>query len=225
MMAACRVLLCAAALVARGAVADSVTPERLAAKPGIEQTPQRPSKEDCLRRIPPPDEQRASNLRRDRRDQPETIIEMMGVKPAMRIGEAGAGGGYFTFVLSSAVGRDGTMYANDNDEYMLFALEHYARAFFGGLGNIVPVVGTDDDPRFPRRDLDLIVIYGSFHDFTRREEWLRNARAYLKPVGRLAIVDGYWPNHGALTKDVIVETASRAGLRLVYYKDCSRQYT
>ena len=73
--------------------------------------------------------------------------------------------------------------------------------------------------------MDLTVIYGSFHDFARREEWLRNARAYLKPVGRLAIVDGYWPTHGALAKDVIVETTSRAGLRLVYFMDCSRQYT
>ncbi len=29
----------------------------------------------------------------------------------------------------------------------------------------LPVLGTDDDPLFPTRELDMIVIYGSFHVF------------------------------------------------------------
>lgn len=44
----------------------------------------------------------------------------------MRVGEAGAGAGYFTFFLSALVGERGVVYANDNDAYMLAALEHYA---------------------------------------------------------------------------------------------------
>jgi DNA modification methylase len=70
----------------------------------------------------------------------------------------------------------------------------------------------------------MIVIYGSFHDFTRRAEWLSNAKRYLKPGGTLAIIDGYHPGHGALTKDVVVELGVGAGYRLVFYKDCSREY-
>jgi hypothetical protein len=77
--------------------------------------------EDFLKRIPGKDAQWALNKQRDRRDRPEYILELIGVKPGMRVGEAGAGAGYFTFFLSAQVGESGVVYANDNDKYMLGA--------------------------------------------------------------------------------------------------------
>jgi len=44
---------------------------------------------------------------------PEQIMDSIGVKPGMRIGEAGAGQGYFTFPLARRVGPKGIVFAND----------------------------------------------------------------------------------------------------------------
>jgi len=51
---------------------------------------------------------------RDAQVQPEKVMEAIGVKPGMVIGEAGAGEGYFTFKLSRRVGETGKVYANLN---------------------------------------------------------------------------------------------------------------
>jgi predicted methyltransferase len=44
---------------------------------------------------------------------PGQIMDAVGVKPGMRIGEAGAGRGYFTFPLARRVGPGGVVFAND----------------------------------------------------------------------------------------------------------------
>ena len=44
---------------------------------------------------------------------PEKIMDAIGVEAKMRIGEAGAGTGYFTFPLAGRVGPEGIVYAND----------------------------------------------------------------------------------------------------------------
>jgi SAM-dependent methyltransferase len=176
---------------------------------------------DFLAKIPDKDSAWALNRSRDALDRPAEIIRMLEVEPGMTIGEAGAGAGYFTFFLSEAVGEEGTVYANDNDEYMLAALEFYAKEF-GALKNIIPILGLDDDPCFPSRHLDMIVIYGSFHDFTQRDAWLRNANAYLRPMGKLVIVDGYYPHHGGLTFEYVRDYGVRAGFKLLLHEDLSR---
>ena len=49
--------------------------------------------------------------RRDALVQPEKVMDVIGVKPGMVIGEAGAGRGYLTFKLSRRVGETGMIYA------------------------------------------------------------------------------------------------------------------
>jgi ubiquinone/menaquinone biosynthesis C-methylase UbiE len=51
------------------------------------------------------------------------------------------------------------------------------------------VLGEVDDPRFLRKDLDAICLCFTLHDFTRPVEWLKNAKQYLEPDGKLAIID------------------------------------
>lgn len=154
---------------------------------------------------------------RDSIEKPEEIIELIGIKPGMRIGEAGAGEGYFTFHLSDKVGEKGVIYANEISDQEISILEHFAKEF-GVLKNIVSVIGKVDDPVFPVNDLDMVVIYHSFHDFEKRAEWLANTRQYLKPGGILAIIDGYNPVHTDLTKDKVTELGVKAGFRFLLYK-------
>jgi len=166
------------------------------------------------------DTQRAAERNRRENERPIDIVQLIGVLPGMKIGEVGAGAGYFTFFLSERVGESGIVYANDIDKKALVELESDANES-GVLKNIVTVLATDDDPCFPSRDLDMIVAYNSFHDIKNKDVWLRNAVKYLKPKGTLAIIDGYWPEHGGLTLDKIRDSGAQVGFRLLLHKDFS----
>jgi hypothetical protein len=83
----------------------------------------------------------------------------------MKIGEAGAGAGYFTFFLSKKVGKSGVIYANDNDKFVLAALDHYAEES-RQLKNIVTVLGndTDLDHAFIGEDSDFWLSFGGINE-------------------------------------------------------------
>jgi len=146
----------------------------------------------------------------------ERAMDVAGVTPGMVVGEAGAGDGYFTLPMARRVGPAGAVYANDISRRALDRLA--SNATREGLANIQVVVGDVDDPRFPRRDLELVVIVHAFHDFTQPVEWLRNVRKYLKPGAAVAIIDRdpaqggghhFWP------RDRILGYAEKAGFEPV----------
>ena len=121
-------------------------------------------------------------------------MDVIGVAPGMVVGEAGAGDGYFTLPMARRVGAAGAVYANDISRRALDQLASSARR--ERIENIHIVEGDVADPRFPRRDLELVVIVHAFHDFNQPVEWLRNARQYLRPGAVLAIIDRD-PSQGA----------------------------
>jgi ubiquinone/menaquinone biosynthesis C-methylase UbiE len=114
-------------------------------------------------------------------------MDVAGVGQGMVVGEAGAGDGYFTLPMARRVGPSGAVYANDISRRALSRLQAAAKR--GQLDNIHIVEGDVDDARFPRRDLELIVIVHAFHDFTQPVEWLANAKKYLGPGAAIAIID------------------------------------
>jgi ubiquinone/menaquinone biosynthesis C-methylase UbiE len=142
----------------------------------------------------------------------DRAMDAVGVVPGMVVGEAGAGDGYFTLPMARRVGASGVVYANDISRRALDRLESNARR--ERLDNIHAVEGDVDDPRFPRRDLDLVVIVHAFHDFSQPVEWLRNVKKYLRPGAAVAIIDRdpaqgaeshFWP------RERIVGYAEEAG--------------
>jgi ubiquinone/menaquinone biosynthesis C-methylase UbiE len=145
----------------------------------------------------------------------DRAMDVAGVAPGMVIGEAGAGDGYFTLPMARRVGPTGLVYANDISTRELHSLEDRARR--EGLTNVRTVVGDVDDPRFPRKDLQLVVVVHAFHDFSRPVEWLVNLKGYLRPGGSVAIIDRD-PEQGAeshfWTRARIVDSASEAGYEL-----------
>ena len=165
-------------------------------------------------------DQLAAERNRRENERPSDIVQLIGVLPGMKVGEVGAGSGYFTFFLSERVGEDGIVYANDIKKEALVELISRAKES-GALKNIITVLAPEDDPTFPRRDLDMIVAYNSFHDIKNRDVWMRNAVKYLKPKGTLAIIDGYWTEHGGLTLDKLCDYGAQVGFRLLFHKDLS----
>ena len=164
--------------------------------------------------------QRSAERSRRESEKPSDIVRLIGVLPGMRVGEVGAGTGFFTFFLSGQVGESGVVYANDIKADSLQALEAGAR-ISAAYKNIITVLALEDDPVFPRTDLDMIIAYNSFHDVKDKQAWLKNAVKYLKPIGTLAIIDGYWPEHGGLTLEKLRDFGAQVGFRLLLHKDLS----
>ena len=139
-------------------------------------------------------------------------MDVIGVAPGMVVGEAGAGDGYFTLPMARRVGAAGAVYANDISRRALDQLASSARR--ERIENIHIVEGDVADPRFPRRDLELVVVVHAFHDFSQPVEWLRNVKQYLRPGATVAIIDRdpgqgaeahFWP------RERIVRYAGEAG--------------
>ncbi len=139
----------------------------------------------CLSMTPLSAQYRAPN--RDSSDEPEKVMEVTGVKPGMVIGEIGAGRGYFTFWLSRGVGEKGKVYANDIDRSALASIERTCAE--EKVTNVETILGTVDDPRFPRGSLDRVFMVNAFHDLERPLDLLANLIPALKPDATVIIMD------------------------------------
>lgn len=124
---------------------------------------------------------------RDRDLQPEKIMDAIKLAPGMTAGEAGASYGYFTFRMSKRIGNSGILYANDIDTAALRLIAERCKS--EKIINIKIVSGVEDDPHFPVKNLDMVVVFDCLFEFSQPQRWMLNTRKYLKPGGRLVIVD------------------------------------
>jgi len=118
---------------------------------------------------------------------PEQIMDAVGVRAGMRIGEAGAGEGYLTFHLARRVGDRGVIYANEISEGDIETIRDRARR--DGVDNIVTVLGEIEDPLFPEKDLDMVIMVYVLHHLDRPIEFLQNLEDYLKPDAPVVIIE------------------------------------
>ena len=148
---------------------------------------------------------------------PEQIMDAVGVRAGMRIGEAGAGEGYLTFHLARRVGDRGVVYANEISEGDLEIIRN--RAQREGVDNIVTVLGEIEDPLFPEKDLDMVIMVYVLHHLDRPIEFLQNLEGYLKPDAPVVIIE---KNHDTershppqfMTGRQILETIEESGYEL-----------
>lgn len=117
----------------------------------------------------------------------ERVIGALGLKPGDHVADLGAGSGYFTFRLADAVGVSGRVYAVDIDSAMLDYLT--GQATKRGYRNVEALLAAPGDPRLPEAGIDLIFTSDTYHHLDGRIAYFRNAARYLRPGGRVAIVD------------------------------------
>ncbi len=154
--------------------------------------------------------------RRDRRLQPDLVMDSVGIKPGLVIGDAGAGSGYFTVRLARRVGPDGFVYANDISEEALGNLDK--RCEEEGLANIATILGEVDDPLFPERALDMVFMVYALHDFESPVAFLENLKSSLKPKATVVILDQDPEASGDdhfLTRAEVLRLFTAAGYELV----------
>ncbi len=115
------------------------------------------------------------------------IIEKLALKPGDIVVDIGAGAGVFTLPLARAVGPKGTVYAVEIDQGFLDHIEQRARE--QQVMNVRTVLGKFADPNLPTRDIDLALFHDVLHHIEDRAGYLTALARYMKPTGRVAIIE------------------------------------
>lgn len=114
------------------------------------------------------------------------VVESLKVRPDDRVCDLGAGSGLFTRPLARKAGGKGVVYAVDIDSEMLKHVERTAQE--QKLANIKPILASETDPKLPE-PVDLITIFDTLHHIGNRGEYLKGLKKYLRPGGRVAVID------------------------------------
>lgn len=118
---------------------------------------------------------------------PEQVMDAIGIKPGMVIGELGAGRGRYTVHLANRVGKQGKIIANDINEKALAYLRERCQRH--NIQNIETLLGKIDDPLFPENSLDMVVMVWVFHMLEKPLPIMNNLRSSLKPGATVVILD------------------------------------
>lgn len=107
--------------------------------------------------------------------------------------DLGSGAGAFTLALADLIGPAGTIYSVDKDRGALKEQERVINARFPDIA--VQYINADFTQKLELPPLDGIVMANSLHFLRKKDAMLQIVRSYLKPGGRLLIVE-YTSDHG-----------------------------
>jgi len=157
--------------------------------------------------------------RLNRQQPPVKIMDTIGMKPGMVIGEVGAGRGRMTMWIADRVGDSGKVYANDIDKG---ALEHLMeRCKRDGFENVEIIVSEVEDPKLPASALDIAFMINVYHHLDNPVPLIRNILPSLKPDGILAIVEcdpdkvDWGKDEGCTRKKDMIRELKEAGFEVV----------
>jgi len=124
---------------------------------------------------------------REREEEPDLALRLLKIPKGAMVGDVGAGSGYMSLRLARIVGAEGRVYGVDVQPGMLQLLQQNATK--AKLTNVVPVLGTLDDPKLPAGMLDVIIMVDVYHEFSEPQKMLQRMREALKPGGRLVLFE------------------------------------
>ena len=117
----------------------------------------------------------------------DEVVKLLELEPGQIVADIGAGTGVFARPLANAVGPTGTVYAVEIEQPLLDAINDRAKE--ANITNIKTVLGEFDDPKLPVKDVDVAFFNRVLHEIERRAAYLDTLARYLKPSGRIVIID------------------------------------
>ncbi len=163
----------------------------------------------------------------NKRQPPEIVMDAIGFKPGMIVGEVGAGTGRMTLWIAERIGPEGKVYANDIDIGGLDQIRK--RAKMADIRNIETIIGDITDPKLPENKLDIVFMINVFHHLDDPLTILKNIRPSLKQDGYLAIVDcdpdkvSWGKSHGCTGKQEMTEILLSAGYTIIKIPDVLKE--
>ena len=175
------------------------------------------------RLFPPEDLGLLEGPDRDAWQEPELIMDALGIADGAVVADIGAGGGWFTVRLAQRVGPNGLVYAEDIQPQMIESITRRVRR--AGLTNVQTIIGTPVNPLLPG-PIDALLMVEVHSQVEDPVTLLRNVMPRLKPGGRVGIVeyklDGGGPGpplDERVEPDAVIRDAQAAGFRLLARED------
>lgn len=186
------------------------------------------SADDIRASLDDPD-RKAEDKQRDAGRKPAEVLAFLGLEPGMTVMDVMASGGWYTEVLSFAVGEDGKVYAQNTPGFLQYRDGMYEKAISSRLaGNRLENVtrlNKDFNDLGLENEIDLAVTALNFHDIYNRSPeaavaMLKDIKRALKPGGVLGLID-HDGNPDAdnaalhrMTKKQALEAARQAGFEV-----------
>lgn len=122
---------------------------------------------------------------RDAWQMPSRVIDVLALKPGMKVADIGAGTGYFSMRLAK-VPAGIAVFAVDVEPAMIDHLKKRAAA--EKAANVTTVLAGATTPNLPE-PVDLVLVVDTYHHLPNRPTYFNALRKSLKPGGRVAIID------------------------------------
>jgi ubiquinone/menaquinone biosynthesis C-methylase UbiE len=121
---------------------------------------------------------------RETEERPALALDEIGIVKGSVVADIGAGAGFYTKLLVERVGAQGKVYAEDIQPGMIELLRKRINE-----PNVIPVLGTETDPKLPASALDLALLVDVYHEFSHPQTMIRKLREALTPDGRLVLLE------------------------------------
>jgi 2-polyprenyl-3-methyl-5-hydroxy-6-metoxy-1,4-benzoquinol methylase len=115
------------------------------------------------------------------------IISKLELKPGQVVADVGAGPGVLSLPMAKAVSPGGKVYAIEIDQAFLTHIEKKTKDQH--VTNVTLVLGKFTDPNLPAKDVDVALFHDVLHHIDDRAGYLKAMATYMKPSGRVAIID------------------------------------
>lgn len=170
----------------------------------------------------------AGGTRQDRLRDPDAVVAALGLRPGMVVADLGPGYGHFTLRMARAVEPNGVVYALDASQSTLDDLVEAAAQ--RGITTLRPVRVRRDRLEIPE-PVDLLFVSATYHHLPQPSTYFADARRYLRPGGRLAILESRregllarWRGRHATPPRRMLREMTAAGYRLMATHDLVRGY-
>jgi len=155
---------------------------------------------------------------RDLHHEAERVMDLLGVKPGVRVADLGAGRGYYTVRLSARIGPDATIYATDVKADHIKELR--ARLKSEGIDGVKLVLGSPNDPKLPPAAIDVAILAHVYHEIENPYEFMYRLHRSLALGARVGIVDLDRPTESHGTPPKLL----RCELGALGYREAAFQY-
>jgi predicted methyltransferase len=163
---------------------------------------------------------------RDAWQDPERIMDALGITSGTTVADVGAGGGWFTIKLANRVGPKGLVYAEDIQREMIESINR--RVNRTNLSNVKTIIGTSNNPQIPT-PVDAVLMVDVYGEVEDPVTLLRNVISQLKKGGRIGIIEHRLngggpgpPLQDRVAPETIIRAAEAVNLELVTHDDSFR---